>query len=85
MGHTDTKSDDIWDTQTQKVMTFYVWTEGHKGKKSFSLIKVFSYSFYHSIFYFKTTSYTYKVFMQNLKKIGQVVTEKNQDKESAKS
>ena len=56
-----------------------------KEKKSFSLIKVFSYSFYHSIFYFKTTSYTYKVFMQNLKKIGQVVTEKNQDKESAKS
>ena len=53
-------------------------TEGHNMEIMFSsLIKVFSYSFLYNFFCFKTTPYNKRDFMQNLKEIGQVVSEKN--------
>ena len=53
-------------------------TEGHNMEIMLSsLIKVFSYSFFNTFFCFKTTPYNKRDFMQNLKEIGQVVSEKN--------
>ena len=62
--------------QTKKVFT--KGTEGHNMEIMLSsLINVFSYSFFNTFFWFKTTPYNKRDFMQNLKEIGQLVSEKN--------